>query len=167
MHLSLALALELSLLFIPQLLVELGASTGLVAVHLCGQGSVDLAQTVLLGKVIIVLLLALGFTLELVGNGALILCGIVSVLFDNIMRGRELKRASYVMSRGRWETLTGVLSLVRVLLALVEAVLSLGLLDLSVAVVALVTGLIDLGVTDVGLSGHFGLYLRGFWGILR
>ena len=42
----------------------------------------------------------------------------------------------------------------RVLLALVEAVLFLGLLDLRVLVVALVTGLIDLGVTDVGSSGH-------------
>ena len=41
-----------------------------------------------------------------------------------------------------------------VLLALVEAVLLLGLLDLGVLVVALVTGLVDLGVTDVGSSRH-------------
>lgn len=55
---------------------------------------------------------------------------------------------------GKLGRLTGVLSQVRVLLALVEAVLLLGLLDLGVLIVALVTSLVDLGVTDVGLSGH-------------
>ena len=81
MHLRLALALELSLLLFPQLLVELSASAGLVAVGLCGQGSVNLAQTVLLAQLLIVLLLALRFALELVGNGSLILCNVVSVSY--------------------------------------------------------------------------------------
>ena len=78
MHLRLALALKLSLLLFPQLLVELSASAGLVAVGLCGQGSVNLAQTVLLAQLIVILLLALRLALQLVGDGSLILCGIVS-----------------------------------------------------------------------------------------
>ena len=57
--------------------------------------------------------------------------------------------------RGRQKH-TGVLGLVRVLLALVEAGLLLLLLELGVADGALVTGLVDLGVTDVGLSRHYG-----------
>ena len=73
MHLRLALALELSLLLFPQLLVELSASAGLVTVELCGQSSVNLVQTVLLAQLLVVLLLALRLALELVGNGTLIL----------------------------------------------------------------------------------------------
>lgn len=79
MHLGLALALELSLLLIPQLLVELGALAGLVAVKLCGQSSIDLARAVLLGEVL-VLVLTLSLALELVGDGSLVLCGVVSML---------------------------------------------------------------------------------------
>jgi hypothetical protein len=79
MHLRLALALELSLLLFPQLLVKLSASAGLVAMGLCGQGSVDLAQTVLLAQLLVILLLALRLALELVGDGSLILCGVVSL----------------------------------------------------------------------------------------
>lgn len=75
MHLRLALALELSLLLFPQLLVELGALAGLIAVELRGQGGIDLAGAVLLAQLVVVLLLALLLTLELVGDGTLILCG--------------------------------------------------------------------------------------------
>jgi hypothetical protein len=78
MHLRLALALELGLLLLPQLLVELGALAGLVAVQLRGQGGVDLAGAVLLAELLIVLLLALLLALELVGDGALVLYGVVS-----------------------------------------------------------------------------------------
>lgn len=78
MHLRLALTLELSLLLFPQLLVELSASAGLVAVELCGQGSVNLAQTVLLAQLVVLLVLALRLALELVGDGTLILCDVVS-----------------------------------------------------------------------------------------
>lgn len=62
------------------------------------------------------------------------------------------------------EELTGVLSLVGVLLALVEAVLLLCLLDLGVLVVALVTGLVDLRVTDVGVSRHCDVFWSLFGG---
>jgi hypothetical protein len=58
---------------------------------------------------------------------------------------------------------TGVKGLVRVLLALVEAGLLLGLLDLGVFVVALVAGLVDLAVSDVGLR-HCGC---GGWGLVE
>jgi hypothetical protein len=78
MHLRLALALELGLLLFPQLLVELGALAGLVAVQLRGQGGVDLAGAVLLAELLIVLLLALLLALKLVGDGALVLYGVVS-----------------------------------------------------------------------------------------
>jgi hypothetical protein len=81
MHLRLALALELGLLLLPQLLVELGALAGLVAVQLRGQGGVDLAGAVLLAE-LLVLLLALLLALELVGDGALVLCGVVSSVFE-------------------------------------------------------------------------------------
>jgi hypothetical protein len=74
MHLRLALALQLSLLLLPQLLVELSALARLVAVQLRGQRGVDLARAVLLAQLVVVLLLALRFTLELVGDGTLILC---------------------------------------------------------------------------------------------
>ena len=90
MHLRLALALKLSLLLFPQLLVELSASAGLVAVGLCGQGSVNLAQTVLLAQLIVILLLALRLALELVGDGSLILCGVVSKLRFDAMRCEAL-----------------------------------------------------------------------------
>ena len=73
-RLRLALALELGLLLVPQLLIELGSLAGLVAVHLRGQGSVNLAQTVLLAQLVVVLLLALRLALKLVGDGSLILC---------------------------------------------------------------------------------------------
>jgi hypothetical protein len=92
-HLSLALPLKLSLFLLPQLLVELSASAGLVAVGLCGQGSVNLAQTVLLAQLLVVLVLALLLALELVGNGSLILCSWVSVLK---LKGRgEGNRGNY------------------------------------------------------------------------
>jgi hypothetical protein len=42
-------------------------------VHLRGQGSVNLAQTVLLAQLVVVLLLALRLALKLVGDGSLIL----------------------------------------------------------------------------------------------
>jgi hypothetical protein len=74
MRLRLALALQLSLLLLPQLLVELSALARLVAVQLRGQRGVDLARAVLLAQLVVVLLLALRFTLELVGDGTLILC---------------------------------------------------------------------------------------------
>lgn len=74
MHLRLALALELGLLLFPQLLVELGSLAGLVAVQLRGQGCVNLAQTVLLAQLVIILLLALRLAFKLVGNGSLVLC---------------------------------------------------------------------------------------------
>ncbi len=80
MHLGLALALELSLFLFPQLLVKLSPLAGLVAVELCGQSSVNLAQTVLLTQLLIVLLFALGLTFELVGDGSLILCNAISML---------------------------------------------------------------------------------------
>lgn len=51
--------------------------------------------------------------------------------------------------------LTGVVGLVRVLLALVETGLLLGLGDLRVLVGSLISGLVDRGVTDVGSSRHF------------
>lgn len=89
MHLRLALALKLSLLLFPQLLVELSALAGLVAVQLRGQGSVDLAQTVLLAQLVVVLLLALRLTLELVGDGSLILCLLLVFALDLEMRGIE------------------------------------------------------------------------------
>jgi len=50
--------------------------------------------------------------------------------------------------------LTGVVGLVRVLLALVEASLLLGLVDLRVLVGSLVLSLVDSRVTDVGSSRH-------------
>jgi hypothetical protein len=153
MHLRLALALELGLLLVPQLLVELGSLAGLVAVHLRGQGSVDLAQAVLLAELVVALLLALLLTLELVGNSSLILCVLLVYCSIN-KRGEGYGGVGNVSNASGMEELTGVLSLVRVLLALVEAVLLLHLLDLGVFVVALVTGLVDLGVTDVGCSGH-------------
>lgn len=56
-------------------------------------------------------------------------------------------------TRGR-EKHTGVLGLVRVLLALVEAGLLLLLLDLGVGPGDLVLGLVDRTVTDVGSSRH-------------
>jgi hypothetical protein len=74
MRLRLALALQLSLLLLPQLLVELSALARLVAVQLRRQRGVDLARAVLLAQLVVVLLLALRFTLELVGDGTLILC---------------------------------------------------------------------------------------------
>lgn len=49
---------------------------------------------------------------------------------------------------------TGVIGKVRVLLALVEAVLLLLLLDLGVGVGSLVTVLVDATGADVGLSRH-------------
>lgn len=52
--------------------------------------------------------------------------------------------------------LTGVVGLVRVLLALVEASLLLLLGDLRVLVGSLVTSLVDTRVTDVASSRHFG-----------
>lgn len=51
--------------------------------------------------------------------------------------------------------LTGVVGLVRVLLALVETGLLLGLGDLGVLVGSLVTSLVDSRVTDVGSSRHY------------
>jgi hypothetical protein len=51
--------------------------------------------------------------------------------------------------------LTGIVGLVRVLLALVEAGLLLLLGDLRVLVGSLVLGLVDTRVTDVGSSRHF------------
>lgn len=50
--------------------------------------------------------------------------------------------------------LTGIVGLVRVLLALVEAGLLLGLVDLRVLVGSLVLCLVDSRVTDVGSSRH-------------
>lgn len=55
----------------------------------------------------------------------------------------------------------------RVLLALVEAVLLLLLLDLGVADGALVTGLVDLRVTDVGGSRHYDVCWGVVLGVLR
>ena len=76
-HLGLALPLQLSLLLFPQFLVELSAGAGLVTVGLCGQSSINLAQTVLLAQLLVILLLALGLTLKLVGNGSLVLYRVV------------------------------------------------------------------------------------------
>ena len=73
MHLGLALPLKLRLLLLPQLLVELCALAGLVAVQLRGQRRVDLARAVLLAQLVVVLLLALRLALELVGDGTLVL----------------------------------------------------------------------------------------------
>lgn len=77
-YLRLALALELSLLLFPQLLVNLRAFAGLVAVCPGGQGGVLLGLPVLERQIRVVLLLALLLALELVGDGALVLCGSVS-----------------------------------------------------------------------------------------
>lgn len=87
MRLRLALALQLSLLLLPQLLVELSALARLVAVQLRGQRGVDLARAVLLAQLVVVLLLALRFTLELVGDGTLILC----VLLVHVVTGSGVR----------------------------------------------------------------------------
>jgi len=76
--LSLALPPQLLLLFLPQLLVNLGALGRLVAVCSCGQSSILLAQNGLLA-LFLGLILALGFAGELVGDGTLVLCRTISI----------------------------------------------------------------------------------------
>lgn len=73
-HLSLALPLELRLLLLCYLLVDLGALAWLVAVCARRQRGVFLAAD-LLDVFFLAFLLALGLALELVGDGALVLCG--------------------------------------------------------------------------------------------
>jgi hypothetical protein len=68
-----ALLLEHSLVLLPQLLVNLGSLGGLVAVCACGKGGILLALTVL-ERLLLGLLLTLLLTLELVGDGSLVLC---------------------------------------------------------------------------------------------
>jgi hypothetical protein len=72
-NLSLALGLELGLLLLAQLLVNLCALGGLVAVGARRQGSVLLGLAVL-ERHVLVLLLALLLALELVGDATLVLC---------------------------------------------------------------------------------------------
>jgi hypothetical protein len=72
-YLSLALALELCLLLLPDFLVNLGSFAGLVAVCASGQGGILLAALLVEGH-ILALLLALLLALELVLDGALVLC---------------------------------------------------------------------------------------------
>ena len=111
------------------------------------QGGVLLGLAVLEAQ-LLTLLFALLFALELVGDAALVLwSGVLVVMFGGLT-GIECRR-------------TRVKSLVRVLLALVEAGLLLSLLELRVFVVALVASLVDLAVSDVGLR-HCG---DVFWGV--
>jgi hypothetical protein len=77
--LSLSLAPELLLLLLPDLLVDLRALAGLVTVHARRQRSILLAGLFLLGFVV-VLALALLLACELVLDGALVLCGIISII---------------------------------------------------------------------------------------
>jgi hypothetical protein len=107
-----ALLLELGLLLFPQLLVDLGALAGLVAVVLglcCCQYIVERASmgevTYREGSILLALgnllglggrlLLALGLTLELVGNGTLVLCvryqHLVSDVVDGALRMNVLE----------------------------------------------------------------------------
>lgn len=72
-NLSLALTLEFCLFLFPQLLVNLRALAGLVAMCARRCRGVDLAEPFLLRDVL-VLAFALSLTLELVRDGALVLC---------------------------------------------------------------------------------------------
>jgi hypothetical protein len=78
-YLSLALTPKLLLLLLPDLLVDLRALAGLVTVHARRQRSILLAGLFLLGFVV-VLALALLLACELVLDGALVLCGIISII---------------------------------------------------------------------------------------
>jgi hypothetical protein len=70
---ELALAPELLLLLFPKLLVDLCSLAGLVAVCASGQSGVLLSALLVDGHILI-LILALLLTLELVLDGALVLC---------------------------------------------------------------------------------------------
>ena len=90
----------------------------------------------------------LRFTSELVGNRSLILCDADSL--------------AYLHGICFLNSLTGVKSLVTVLLALMESVVLLLLLNLRLGNVPLVSGLIELGVADAGVSAHF----KDLWTLL-
>jgi hypothetical protein len=78
-YLSLALTPKLLLLLLPDLLVDLRALAGLVAVHARRQRSVLLSGLLLLRDVI-ALALALLLACELVLDGALVLCLTISTI---------------------------------------------------------------------------------------
>lgn len=78
---------------------------------------------------------------QLVGNRSLILCG---------TNWSAYCLHNYLL----W--LTGIKSLVAILLALVESVVPLLFLDLRLGDVLLVSSLIHLGIAHVGLSAHVG-----------
>jgi hypothetical protein len=148
-YLRLALTPQLLLLLFTDLLVDLGALTGLVAVRTGRQRGVC-AAALLVNRDVFLLILALLLAGELVLDGALVLWGGVSVVSSHC---DDVAGKGGICSRRKSEwngrRHTRVVGLVRVLLALMEPVLLLLLLDLAVRDGALLVRLVDTRVTDV------------------